>query len=244
MSLRPAYTKRRPFKLAETDPRWYYVRRNERLWGRKPRRVVGGGPPNTHAMASRALSLIRKFNKREEVKLVEGFAATIQIPIAGNWIVDGFGPYTQQGTTLSTRIGNKITVISLAMRWLIKVGNELAPIRLVICYDRRPLGADATSSDLFVTDNQINSGYFKYGTNKGRFQVLLDKTYSTSQLVTASSRIADKMYWKGALNVDYSGNAGTVADLDKGNFLIMAMSEGNGVAIDIDYGYSFRFTDF
>lgn len=212
-----------------------------RLWGGPRQNIYRRG---ANAKATRALMLIRRFKREEEKKQIQLYDATMQIPIAGNWIVEGFGPYCAQGQSHEHRIGNKTTVVSLSMRWLIKLTAIEAvgtSIRLVIVFDRRPNGANTDSATVFETDNQINSGYQIYGVAKGRFQIVMDKTLSFSAV---STQRAGKLYIQPNFKHDYSlDNAGTVADLSKGNWLIMAMAEGNAAAINVDYGFRFRFTD-
>lgn len=216
----------------------------QRLYSRRPYRVLGGGRPTANQKASTALRMIRKIKDQQEKKTNESFAATMQIPIGGNWIVNGFGPYMAQGDTSITREGNKITVQSLVIRFLIKLTALEAvgtAVRICVVKDIRPGGADATTANMFTTDNQINSGYVISGTNKGRFQFLMDKTYPFD---SAQAQRAGKFFLKKDIEVDLSlGNAGTVADCAKNNFLILAMAEGNAAAINVDYGFRFRFVD-
>lgn len=200
-------------------------------------------PPTANAKATRALQLIRKFKRDEEVKYLQSMADTAQIPIGGNWIVNGFGPYCSQGTTVTTRIGNKVSIKDLTVRGLIKLTALEATgtsVRVIFVYDRKPAGADAASSDVFTTDNQLNSGYNILGASKGRFQIFFDRTYSFSSVATQRSF---KMYTQKTFPIVYNGNAGTVADLQRGNLLMMAMAEGNAAAINVDFGWRIRFTD-
>ncbi len=196
------------------------------------------------AKASRALTLIRKFKKEEERKFLINEAATMQIPIAGDWIAEGFGPYCQVGTTNITRIGNKITVESLTIKWTINhtvlpaIGDN---IRLVIAMDRRPAGVDSDPAWLMNTDNQINSCYNIQEIQRGKFQVLMDEVVSFD---SATGMKSGKAFFKGPWTIRYDdGNAGTVADLQKNNFMFMAMSSPAGAAIDVNYGFKFTFTD-
>lgn len=197
----------------------------------------------TNAKATRALQLLRKFKKEEEVKYCQSFGDTAQIPIGGNWIVNGFGPYTSQGTSITTRIGNKISIKDIVCRGLIKLTALEAvgtTVRVVFVYDRKPAGADTTSANVFTTDNQVNSGYNIIGANKGRFQIFFDKTFS---FTSTSTQRAFKFFSKRNFPIVYNGNAGTVADLQKGNLLMMACAEANAAAINVDFGWRIRFTD-
>ena len=199
---------------------------------------------SANAKASRALMLIKKFKKNLEVKIDANAAETMQIPIAGNWILEGFGPYMVTGTTEVHRIGRQITVKNLAMRYLIKLTAVEATgtaVRICILYDRKPSGANATTANIFKTDNQLLSHYNPDQEYRGRFQILMDKTitFGDNQLMRAG-----KAFFKGPMVVKYNAtNAGDVTDMEYGNFIICAMAEGNAAAINVDYGFIFRFTD-
>ncbi len=180
--------------------------------------------------------------REQEMKTLSGTAITAQIPIAGAAIVDGFGPYMVQGLTESTRIGDKITVKSLAMRIQIKLAALEADgtsVRLLVVYDRRPLGADATIIQMLNSDG-ITSLYNTNGPVKGRFQFLADRTITFS---STEGEWNDKFYMKKDLIIEYDGNAGTIADVEKGNFLICGLGRGNAAAIDIFFSFIMRYTD-
>ncbi len=179
----------------------------------------------------------------QEVKVLSSVAGVAQIPIGGAAIVDGFGPYMAQGDSASTRDGDKITIKSLSMRFNVKLGALEADgtsVRLLIVYDRTPNGADAGATTMLTSDS-ILSGYKTIGTAQGgRFQFLADKTVDFS---STEGEWNDKLFIKKNLQIHYSGNAGTVADVTRGNFLVIGMSRGNAAAIDIDFGFVFRWTE-
>lgn len=221
--------------------------RTGKIYVRGSRRFgfAGSSPRYTsaNAKASRALMLLRKFKKEEELKTHELHSETMQIPIGGNWITETVGPIMNQGTTSATRIGNKITVESLAMRFNIRLSAIEAlgcNVRLVLWLDRRPAGALTTIGTLMSTDNNIISGYSQVEAYKGRYQVLIDKTFDFS---TTDTKKAGKFFMKKPYKVLYTGTGAGIADLMKNNLIISAMAKGNAAAVDVDYGYKFRFTD-
>lgn len=222
----------------------------KRSWGIGPRRrnrayMIQNKGRKDYALllAKRALYKQRKMDKQRERKYLSVNTGSIQIPIAGNWILSCFGPFCQQGTTNITRIGNDTTVQSLAMRILIKLSAIEAlgtTVRLVIFIDRKPAGAVPTSTMVMATDNQLNSGYNLTKGYVGRFRIIFDQTFSFGVDETMK---AIKFYYQQPTHIEYTGDAGTIADLRKNSFSIMAMAEDNAAAINVDYGYSFRFTD-
>lgn len=220
-----------------------YQGRRRRFGARRPRRGGYWRNRGAGAKATRALMLINKFKKQEERKIIVDDQNTMQIPIGGNWIQQGFGPYCVQGNAVGQRLGNKTTVESLAMRWNIQLTalEELGTlVRLVILYDRRPAGADLANANVFQHGNEINSSYTADEEFKGRFQILMDKTISFDSV---EGQLSGKGFFKKALKITYNANNGTVVDIQKGNFLIYAMAQGNAAAIDVNYGFKFTFTD-
>lgn len=180
--------------------------------------------------------------RQQEIKYTSSVAGSAQIPIAGAAIVDGFGPYMSQGDARDTREGNKITVRSLAMRFNVKLGALEADgtsVRLLVVYDRRPLGADAVVTNMLWADD-ILSLYNTAPEYRGRFQFLADRTI---QFSAQEGEWNDKFFIRRNFTIEYNGNAGTVADVEKGNFLVVGLSRGNAAAIDIDFSFVFKFTD-
>lgn len=200
--------------------------------------------PTANAKASYALRAIRKLKKEQEKKIISSSAGTMQIPIGGNWIINGFGPYVTQGNDYDDRIGRKITIVNLSMRFNIRLSAIEAlgtNVRLIICYDRKPAGADATAANIMATANNILDPYNWGQDYRGRFQILYDKTIP---FTISQGQKAGKAFFKGPMNIKYNeGNAGNVTDLVKGNFLILAGAKGNAAAIDVDYAFTYRYTD-
>ena len=112
-------------------------------------------------------------------------------------------------------------------------------VRLLIVYDRHPDGADAAVTDMLTTNNYL-SGYNVDGPMKGRFQFLTDINiaFQTNQLYWVN-----KFFFKKDLKVVYSGNTGDVTDVDRGNFMVIGIGVGNAAAININFGYVFKYTD-
>lgn len=218
-------------------------RTRKRGRGRRGYFVVGRRRTTASAKASRALRLIRKFKRDEEVKSASDGTKTFQINIGGNWNGEGIGPYLVTGTTSATRIGKKITVKSVALRILIKLSALEAigtAVRLVVLLDRRPAGQDVVTGTLFANNNQVNSMYKRDRENRGRFQFIHDKTYTFGSTNTTK---AIKIFYNKEYDVLYELNNGNVGDVQKNNLLIFAMAETAVAAINIDYGYRFRWTD-
>lgn len=190
----------------------------------------------------RALRMVRQMQRNIEMKWVGASTLSDVIPIAGAGQMAGIGPYLQQGTTSTTRLGDKITVKSLALRINIALGALEATgcsVRIIIGYDRKPNGALPAITDILEADD-LQAAYNTVGPNRGRFQFLTDRTIDFD---SAQARWSDKFFLKKDLQVIYNGNAGTVADLDKGSIFIASLADGNAAAITVHWGYMIKFTD-
>lgn len=210
--------------------RWYgSARPMSRLYAKygykAPRSRMYGRRDTVNAKATRALTLIRKFQKEEEVKEVDvtgtaaiAFASTDTWQAAGRILLNPLS----QGTTNGTRIGSKVTLKDLTMRYNISraftdAGGMVA--RIVVFYDRKPAGAVPGATDIFETDNYLaplNRG------NAGRFAILFDKFY---EFDAQQRNAVEKVYIK--LNrtpkTDYGlGNAGDITDISKGALYVWA----------------------
>jgi len=199
--------------------------------------------PTATRKANKALRILRKMQADEEVKHIEAMTETMQIPIAGNWITSGLGPYLQQGDTETTRDGNKITLKSIALRITIQLAAIEATgcsVRLVLVQDRRPNGAQHTAANVMAADNCIHSSYTQNSNYRGRFQIWYDKTFAfgTNQLFKNI-----KLFIKPNAKCLYEANGGTVADMTRNNFTLMAMADNNAAAIDVNFGKKLSFVD-
>lgn len=215
-----------------------YRRRNFKNTYRRRRRALSGG-----RNAGRiALRKVMQMQRNTEKKDLSSSAATMQIPIGGAAIIEGFGPYMTTGTVNGSRIGNKVTIVSLCLRVNVKLTVIEAlgcTVRLILVYDRHPRGANAGATDMLTSDDTL-SGYNIDMDNRGRFQFLFDRTI---QFGTDQGDWNDMWFKKMNKQVIYDGNAGDVTDVEKGNFLFMALGRNNAAAINVDYGYVFRYTD-
>lgn len=190
----------------------------------------------------KALKIVRGMQKSQEKKILQAVNGTIQIPVGGAAIIEGFGPYLLQGVTQATRVGDKITVKSLAMRinvTLTALEADGTTVRLLLVYDRRPDGADAVLTDMLAFDD-VKSNYQTSSDSRGRFQFLADRTITFNSI---EAQWNDKYFIKRDFQTLYADNNGNVTDIERGNFLIVGLAEDCAAAINVDFGYTFRFTD-
>lgn len=189
-----------------------------------------------------ALQRVNQLIKGTEEKYIRATAESMNVPIAGAAIIEGFGPYCTQGDAQTQRQGLQITIKSLAMRFNVKLGALEADgtcLRLMVVLDRRPAGANAAITDMLVADTVL-SPYLTTGLSKGRFQFLMDKTMDFS---AQEGEKSGKFFLKRNINVEFDANVGDITDVQKNNFLVVGLSKGNAAAITINYSFIFKFTD-
>lgn len=189
-----------------------------------------------------ALRKVQQMERNIELKRLTSVAETLTVAIGGAATVDGFGPYLQQGDTINTRDGNKITLKSLSLKINVALGALEATgtsLRLMLVYDRKPNGNNALITDMLSADDLL-AGYKVTGEDKGRFQFLFDRVIAFD---STQGKWNDTYYKRFNLNIEYNGNAGTVADVQRGNLMMVGLAKDNAAAIVIDYGFVIRYTD-
>ena len=179
--------------------------------------------------------------RNQEMKLIQNIT-TDQIPIGGAGQVLGFGPYAVQGDAVNQRLGNRMTVKSLALRFNVKLTAIEAlgcSVRFIVAYDRQARGANPNVTNMLSNDDVL-SNYQTIGADRGRFQFLADRTINFG---IDDTNWSDSYFIKKDFNVIYDGDAGTVADVERGNFILLSLAEGNQAAIDVDFMFNFKLTD-
>lgn len=189
----------------------------------------------------KALRAVRQLERNKEKKEFEDNDSD-QIPIAGAGQVQGVGPYMQQGDSNITRTGNRITIKSISCRLRIDLTALEAlgtSVRVMLVYDRRPNGANAGFTDVLETDSILSPLNIK-GNSRGRFQVVFDRTID---FTSTQAHWSDNFWKRMNLQVNYDGNAGTVADVDRGNFMMLTCAAGNAAAINVNWYIRMAFED-
>ncbi len=201
------------------------------------------------AMASRALMLIRRFNKDEEVKEDYNSLLTNTVPLTDTWSTCSILAQVEQGASSVQRIGNKINMVSLAVRGYVSISNaetSNSATRVIIFYDRRPNGVLTTVGTDVLTSNSV-SGMIKTDNaqTRGRFQILYDRVFTfpgTTAAGTRPSRKYFKFFIKKNLKTEYNNNTALIADFDKGVLLLSACSadasHDGAVVINTKYKYT------
>lgn len=221
-----------------------------RMFARQPRRGQWRNY-STRAKASKALKLIRKFKKEQEVKHIDTSGSmTLAAASTGQWqtacriLLNG----CSTGDAITNRDGNKIAMTDLLLRLAMqRHGNDTNGLylRVVVFYDRKPNATAPTAVQLFNADanNQdvlhpLNRAY------RGRFAILYDNFvdldentfYTTLKIYLKLTRVAKVFY----NNTD----AGDITDIEKGSLYLWVCGAGLDTADStLIYNSRVKFTD-
>lgn len=209
-------------------------------------------------LASRGFFAPRSFGRAER-KVFDVTTGTIDVLTLGS-IVELCIP--QLGSDFTQRIGRKILMKSLYLRYMVgvkeafnmTVGSTIAPglCRLIVFVDYQPNGAVPTVTDLLAGTSplaQLNLN------NRDRFKILRDitHTFDAFQLLAANASPAwcktitcNEVYKK--INVECIFNAtsgGTVADINSGALYTLFISTNPGGGTHYQYSMTsrVRYTD-
>lgn len=135
-----------------------------------------------------------------------------------------------QGTTASTRVGRRLVMKSMYIKWLVQVSATTTggtPLRLLIVYDHQTNAAAPAITDIVLTDEITSPVNLS---NSRRFKILVDE-YVPCIGTGGPQSVVVSRYMK--LNMDEefnNGSTGTVSDITKGSIYAIAWN-GNGFAV-------------
>lgn len=148
-----------------------------------------------------------------------------------------------QGTSGSERIGRKIQLRSMLIRWNDSANAIGKAIRVLVVYDRQGEGSIAPPIVSILATDSINSP-MALGTSD-RFVVLVDEMIEPiPNGVAASSTRAGKIYRKINLPMQFLNAGGAIADISSGAIYIACCCANSNVAgSGIGYYSRIRYTD-
>lgn len=184
-----------------------------------------------------------------ELKYIEPVTLTTNIPSAGQ--INLFNGVAS-GTDFNQRIGRKITMKSLYLRFTLNpIATASAPVgdivRVMMIYDTQANGALPSVTDVLVTANWQAAMNLN---NRDRFKVLYDKfinmpanTYTAGALTAGSPTQKYLSKFKQcSLEVVYSGTAATIGSIATGAVYTLVISSANNVS-NINLDIRTRFID-
>jgi hypothetical protein len=130
----------------------------------------------------------------------------------------------RQDGTVSGRVGNKIVIKSISIRFGLSttvIAGAIASFRMLLIYDKQPNGAFPAIGDIIMDQpaalttslSSINIA------NKSRFQFIRDN-FVTINAGGDQCRIVHT-YAKGRWETEYGGNVGSIADFRTGSILLL-----------------------
>ncbi len=147
-----------------------------------------------------------------------------------------------QGDGESERIGRKICVKKIGWRFEIlknTAGDLLSAdvVRVILYLDQQTNGATAAvSGDGGIVEADDYQTFLNLA-NKGRFKIMMDRTYDMNTFAGAGNGTAndsspvlvtDSFYWKGAIPIEYDSGAatGVITTMRSNNIGVLLFSRG------------------
>ncbi len=231
----------RRIPLKATGAGSYFERRRGRVY---TRRVA---PKTGYWAGVQALNEVRRLKRDEEIK--EKTAGTsLTVPLADTGITQYLNDI-DQGTTISTRIGNKIVIKSVQFRAMTSwnaLETGVSAVRIAIVYDRKPNGNKADWNQIFDTNKirgNINSANPLYA---GRFQVLFDETYEIDYnniVANSTKRMFPKTFIRRSMKCEYNATGGGIADCQKGALLLCACGSTLSHDLSLAHNTKIKYAD-
>lgn len=149
------------------------------------------------------------------------------------------------GSDASTRIGRKVTIKSVYLRYSVvpsPTTTGAAAVRILVVYDKQtnavaPAVLDVLSNSDFTAPNQLS--------NRDRFVTLIDEITPIISM-TGDATVAGVCYKKLNLETMFnSGSAGTVGDITSGSIYLLYVQTGGlaTAAVNLNVRARVRYTD-
>ncbi len=162
---------------------------------------------SSYSIAKKALSKVRKLEKKQEVKFISMPLTTIAaVPIAGD--VRSISSIAQ-GDLVSTRDGDKISpfFFSLRYHWSGTAAAVDGVYRTIIFVDKRQVVSTIPTVAAVLEQTSPFSQY--NGQNRGRFKILYDQVFTGTNDVALQQNFTGVISRKMSGNMMYTGAAAT-----------------------------------
>jgi len=150
------------------------------------------------------------------------------------------------GTDASTRIGRRVTIKSLLIRWSIRLSASTtggSPVRILVVYDRQTNAAGAAITDVLKADEFHEPNNLS---NRDRFITIFD--HITEAVSVENVYSVSGVLYK-SLNLEQNFNAGTdasIGSISSGSILLYVAgvpSAFGGANLACQYASRVRYTD-
>jgi len=224
--------KRRTFVPYQNIPYQNPMKTKRRKTGPRTTTTLTTQLPFSSAARVQAATMGRPSGSFQEVKSFDCvIAGTTALVAAGAVAADepgnAFVGITElncmvQGSTVATRIGNKIVMKSLHLRTSLHAPSTCAAIaRLMLVYDKQPNGAFPNLGAIIL--NEPGSSGTPYSglniANKSRFLMLRDQFYCFDGAAGLIHQVT--MYVKGKWEGEFGASAGNIGDFRSGAMLLI-----------------------
>lgn len=138
------------------------------------------------------------------------------------------------GTGESQRVGRKITIKSIHLRWVnvIKASASNADtddgLRLILYLDKQANGAAATVTDILETADYLS---FNNLSNRNRFRVLMDRVVDVSSMSGGSSTAfgaaakTKQAHLRCDIPIEFSSTTGAITEMRSNNVGVLIISD-------------------
>jgi len=219
-------------------------------------------------LAANKSAYFQKFGKPAKMNIISGSSTTAQAKRTGGWanptkggeikfldnapagsITAGSTAFTAavllngctNGSDASTRIGRKITMKSILVRYnaaLHASSTGGGNFRVLVVYDKQANAAFPTIASILEQTSGTSPMNMD---NRDRFSVLIDKQIAIDQFGGNGSRVV-KLFKRSALPTIFnSGTTGTVADMTTGSvYLVLLNIQAGAVVTDTNPDIAFK----
>lgn len=161
-----------------------------------------------------------------------------------------------QGVTESQRVGRKCVIRSINWRWTIRkpsitsVGFGSDCVRVILYLDKQCNGATASVTDILESDDYQS---FNNLANKGRFKILMDRSYNVNSPGAAGDGVAndlvsvemnDSFYKKCNIPLEFDSTTGAITEVRSNNLGVLLLSrDGTNTTVSFASKMRLRFSD-
>ncbi len=180
---------------------------------------------------------VRRFRQAPELKFHDVTVDDAVIAMGANMLATSLC-LILSGVSESQRIGRKCTITKIGWKLRVTIptvnGGVLAPtgdtIRLMLVLDKQCNKLATTATAILETSDYQS---FNNLSNKGRFTTLMDRTYTLNYVAGIgtsgdqdwAAQLMDDTFYKDVnIPIEYNASAGTLADINSNNLVIVACS--------------------
>lgn len=145
------------------------------------------------------------------------------------------------GTGENQRIGRKLTLRHLNMRYTIKnEGSTMNTVRVIVILDKQCNGTGITVPDFLQTEDYQS---FNNLANSNRFKTLHDRmhTVPSQGVSTAIGKLSDELYIKDLnVPVEYSGTTGGLTEIKSANISMLVIPDKASTNLSLRFNSTTR----